>query len=251
MQKATAYFENHECLEILAREKVQELHSIVSSRLPSFYRSAHRLLGNSADAEDAVQDALLAAYKHLDQFRGQSQMSTWLTSIVCNCARMQLRGRPRQIHVSLEEPIGEDRDRSVSEQVADCGLNPEEHCRNSEINRHLTNLMPQLSPTLRKTFQLRELDGLSIRETAAILGVPPGTVKAQLARARKKLEGLMRRALRLRSRPTTESQVFDGSASSESKSALRSAGALGARARVREKNSRVDSMSPAMSMAGD
>src|ERR1700685_2995928 len=137
MPKTTAYFENHECLEILAREKVQELHSIVSSRLPSFYRSAHRLLGNSADAEDAVQDALLAAYKHLHQFRGQSQMSTWLTTIVCNCARMQLRKRPRQIHMPLDEQIGEEQRYFLCERLADAGLSPEDECRTSELAVHL------------------------------------------------------------------------------------------------------------------
>jgi RNA polymerase sigma-70 factor, ECF subfamily len=207
MQETAAYIGANEALEFLdGKRGVQELLTTVSGRLPSFYRSAYRLLGNSADAEDAVQDALLAAYKHLDQFRGQAQMSTWLTSIVCNCARMKLRSRPRHVHVSLDEPIGEDRELSLSDQLADSGFSPEDQCRGSELNRHLRTLMPQLSPTLRKTFQLRELEGLSIRETAAILGVPPGTVKAQLARARKKLGQLTRRAFRLRSRPTGRSQ---------------------------------------------
>src|ERR1700675_3696112 len=86
----------------------RELQKVLSLSLPLFYRRALRLLGNRADAEDAVQEALLAAYKHLHQFRGQSHMSTWLTTIVCNCARMQLRKRPRQIHMSLDEQIGED-----------------------------------------------------------------------------------------------------------------------------------------------
>jgi RNA polymerase sigma-70 factor (ECF subfamily) len=63
-------------------------------------------LGNVADAEDAVQDALLAAYTHLDQFKGQSKMSTWLSAIVHNSARMQLRGRLRHAHIPLDEPIG-------------------------------------------------------------------------------------------------------------------------------------------------
>ena len=63
-----------------------ELQAVFSLRLPSFYRYALRLLGNRADAEDAVQEALLAAHKHLHQFRGQSQMSTWLTTIIRNCA---------------------------------------------------------------------------------------------------------------------------------------------------------------------
>ena len=65
---------------------VLELQAVLSLRLPSFYRCALRLLGNAADAEDAVQEALLAAYKHIDQFRGQSQMSTGLTTIVRNRA---------------------------------------------------------------------------------------------------------------------------------------------------------------------
>src|SRR6201997_3632676 len=95
----------------------RELQNVLSHRLPSFYKIAYRLLGNAADAEDAVQDALLAAYKHLDQFRGQSQMSTWLTTIVCNCARMQLRRRPRQIHVALDERIGDKQEYSVLERL--------------------------------------------------------------------------------------------------------------------------------------
>jgi DNA-directed RNA polymerase specialized sigma24 family protein len=60
-----------------------------------------------------VQEALLAAYKHINQFRGQSQISTWLTTIVRNCALMQLRKRPRQIHFSLDEQFGEEQPRSL------------------------------------------------------------------------------------------------------------------------------------------
>src|ERR1700757_4916876 len=101
----------------------RELQRVLSLSSASFYRRAFRLLGNSADAEDAVQEALLAAHKHLHQFRGQSQMSTWLTTIVSNCARMQLRKRPRQIHIPLDEQIGED---VVYESLADAGLSPEE-----------------------------------------------------------------------------------------------------------------------------
>jgi len=85
---------------------ILEMQGILSLRLPSFYRCALRLLGNSADAEDAVQEGLLAAYRHIDQFRGQAQMTTWLTAIVRNSALMQLRKRPRQIHLSLDEQMG-------------------------------------------------------------------------------------------------------------------------------------------------
>jgi RNA polymerase sigma-70 factor (ECF subfamily) len=178
----------------------QQLEQILSSGLHALYRRAYRLLGNAADAEDAVQDGLLAAYTHLEQFKGRSQISTWLTTIVLNCARLQIRRRPRQLPVSLDESTGELQPVSVSERLADHRPNPEDECRKSELSARLTQLHSQLSPTLRRTFQLRDVDGLSIRETARILGVPTGTVKAQSARARKRLKELMRHTLRPQSR---------------------------------------------------
>src|SRR5580658_10999898 len=86
--------------------------------LPSFHRQAHRYLGNAADAEDVVQDALISAFRHLNQFRGQAQMSTWENAIVMNCARMQLRRR-RQTLQSLDEKLGDEERYSVSERLAD------------------------------------------------------------------------------------------------------------------------------------
>ena len=173
---------------------------VLSGGLPSLYRAAYRLLGNTADAEDAVQDALLAAYTHLNQFRGQSKMSTWLSAIVHNSARMKLRTRLRHVHVPLEESTGETEKQSISEQLADHRPSPEDECQKTELGRRLARFQARLTPTLRKTFQLRDVDGLSIRETARILGVPCGTVKAQSARARKKLTELMRQALEPRTR---------------------------------------------------
>src|SRR6201987_1852678 len=164
-----------------------ELQRLLSLYLPSFRRCALRVLGNRDDAEDAVQEALLAAHKHLHQFRGQSQMSTWLTTIVSNCARMQLRKRPRQIHMPLDEQIGEEARYCIRERLVDQTPSPEDEFRNSELTERLRKCTALLSPTLRRTFQLRVMDGLSIVETARILGLPHGTVKAQLARARAKL----------------------------------------------------------------
>src|SRR5579864_2826283 len=171
--------------------------SIVSHCLPSLYRYAHRLLGNKTDAEDAVQDALLAAYKHLNQFRGDSQLSTWLTTIVINCARMHLRKRSRYIHVSLDSRIGEDQEYPLSDILVDHRPNPEDECHRSTLKARLMNAAAQLSPTLRKTFHLRFVEHLSVGETARVLGVPTGTVKAQTARARAKLLKAMRGLLRL------------------------------------------------------
>jgi RNA polymerase sigma-70 factor (ECF subfamily) len=164
----------------------QMLHAI-SSALPVLYRRAYRLLGNQADAEDAVQDALLAAYKHLSQFRGDARMSTWLTAIVINCARMQLRKRSRHLHVSLNSRIVEEQEYSLSDVLVDSRPNPEDECHKSWLNARLRESAARLSPTLRRTFHLRYVDHLSVCETARVLGVPVGTVKAQTARARAKL----------------------------------------------------------------
>jgi len=212
MQKPNANVRSDEHLEIPSRERTnQAFEEILSSALPSFYKRAYRVLGNAADAEDAVQDALLAAYTHLDQFKGQSQISSWLTSIVLNCARMQLRRRPRYAHIPLDQPIREIQTLSLSDRLADHRPDPEDECRDSELSAYLTNLHSHLSPILRRTFELRDVKGLSIRETARILGVPSGTVKAQSARARKKLRDLMRQALRPRSRSLRDRGVGCGS----------------------------------------
>ena len=177
-----------------------ELMHFLSHGSPSLYRHAYRLLGNKTDAEDAVQDALLAAYKHLNQFRGDAQLSTWLTSIVINCARMHLRKRSRYIHISLDSRIGEEQEYPLSDILVDHRPNPEDECRRSTLNARLMKSAAQLSPTLRKTFHLRFVDHLSICETARVLGVPVGTVKAQTARAKAKLQKLVRGVLHTGSR---------------------------------------------------
>lgn len=169
----------------------EEMNETLARYRASFFRRAYLVLENAADAEDAVQDALLSAYKHIDQFRGEAQLSTWLTAIVSNSARMQLRRRPRHVHVSLDEPVGEEQEHSAAEQLADRRQSPEDECRSTELQERLKNLLPQLPPSLRRVFQLRDLDGLTTREAADLLGVADGTVKGQLAKARAKLRKLM------------------------------------------------------------
>jgi RNA polymerase sigma-70 factor (ECF subfamily) len=185
MQDTVAQMRVDQPLEVPnCRSTAREMEELLSHRLPYFYGVAYRFLGNAADAEDAVQDALLTAYKHLHQFRGDSKLSTWLTTIVCNSARMHLRRRPRHIQISLDQPTGEQQESTLSEQLA-CGEpTPEENCRRSEMKRHVVQAATRLTPALRRTLQLRDVDGLSTRETAKILGLASGTVKAQLSRAR-------------------------------------------------------------------
>ena len=196
MQATAASIGSEQRLDKPARgNETRETQEVFSRYLPLLHRTAHRYLGNAADAEDAVQDALLSAYKQLDQFRGQAQLSTWLVAIVSNCARMQLRRRPRQFHVSLDEQFGDEEVYSLSERLVDGGPSPEDVCQKAELRERLLQVAEELSPKLRRAFQLRELDGLTTGEVARILGVADGTVKSQVARARTKLTGIMRRAL--------------------------------------------------------
>jgi len=169
----------------------REMQEILSHRLPTFHRVAYRVLGNTEDAEDAVQDALLAAYVNLKKFRGESQMSTWLTTIVSNSALMHLRKRSRFQHISLDQPLGEEQECRLSRYLAYHGPSPEEEYRNSEVDRYLKHLTTKLSPLLRKTFWLRAIEELSIRETSLVLGVSCEAVKSHLFRARAKLRRIV------------------------------------------------------------
>jgi RNA polymerase sigma-70 factor, ECF subfamily len=179
----------------LQEKEIQELTDVFIRCLPSFYAQALRRLGNAADAEDAVQDAYLSAHTHLNQFRGQSRMSTWLTAIVINSALMKLRRRPRQLHLPIDAPDREREHQSFSDTIPDHQPNPEQIFQRWELAQWLARLSKRLSPTLRRTFQMRDVDGLSIRETAKRLGVPHGTVKGRVARARAHLKQMVQESL--------------------------------------------------------
>jgi RNA polymerase sigma-70 factor (ECF subfamily) len=177
----------------IREQHTAQLQDTVARYLPTLHRRASRYVGDPHDAEDAVQDALLSAYKHLDQFKGTARMTTWLTTIVTNSALMQLRRRPRQPHISLDGQLFEDQDYSMSDRLADVRPGPESQCIRSQSRGYLMQLITQLSPAERRTIQLFVLDGLTIREVADFLGVSQGTVKSNLSRARSKLKRMMRR----------------------------------------------------------
>src|SRR4029077_15324184 len=188
------------------QRRVQELTDVINSHTVRFRRIALRHLSNSADAEDAVQDALLSALRHVEQFKGRAKMSTWLTAIVVNSARMKLRRRPPPVQVALDEPCGE-QSLPPADMVSDTRPSPEEAYRKRQIAETLAHATSRLSPVLLTTFRLRDVDGLSIRETAQFLGVPTGTVKARLARARRRLRQVIQKSFRERVKRSTHSRL--------------------------------------------
>ena len=176
------------------QSKVQELTDVITRHSARFRRIALGHLSNVADAEDAVQDAMLSALTHVHQFRGQAKISTWLTTIVINSARMKLRQRLASGRLASDENDGHQE--LLEDIVSDTRPGPEEAYRKQEIAETLAHARSRLSPTLRTTFQLRDVDGFSIRETAELLGVPTGTVKARLARARVRLREVIKNGFR-------------------------------------------------------
>jgi RNA polymerase sigma-70 factor (ECF subfamily) len=150
-------------------------------------RIAQHVTHNMEDAQDAVQEAFLKAFQHLDQFRESSQFSTWLIRITLNQSLMKVRKQRRAAReVSLDENSQADGS-TLPLQVADWAPNPEELYKTSELRYILTKTLEKLGPILRKVFVLRDIEGLSIVQTAEILELSPAAVKTRLWRARLQL----------------------------------------------------------------
>jgi RNA polymerase sigma-70 factor, ECF subfamily len=164
-------------------ERRRELEDILSHSLPFFRKVALRQLGNHEDAEDAVQDAMLLAFRHIGQFGGRARMTTWLTSIVINTARMQLRRRPRFQLLSLDQTT-EKHKWTISEMIADAAPTPDKVVERSELRKLVAKLTSTLSSGQQEALLLIQQDGLTGKQVAETLGIPEGTAKARLARGR-------------------------------------------------------------------
>ena len=151
------------------------------------YNTALRLLGNSYEAEDALQDGLLAAFRNLSRFQGRSQFSTWLTRIVINAALMRLRRtRPEVMTASIDQKFDPE-ERPLANRIPDPGPNPEEMFAQQERLRILEQKVQSLPAAYRQALWLCDVQEMSTREAAEALGLPIGTLKSQLHRARLRL----------------------------------------------------------------
>jgi len=141
---------------------------------------------NNEDAEDVVQESFQQAFIHLKSFKGDSRFSTWLSRIAINAALMRLRKKQRKWDVSLDESAEIDESSSRLD-VEDQGLNPEQLYAQKERERILSEAMKELTPGMRKAMELRELGEQSTEETARIMGISVGAVKARVFHGRRKL----------------------------------------------------------------
>ncbi|MGH9484789.1 MAG: RNA polymerase sigma factor, partial [Terriglobales bacterium] len=166
------------------RKEFPDFDAAVNHYHARLYRIALRQLGNPDDAQDALQEAMLSAYRHRAQFEGRSELVTWLTRIVINAARGQQRRRRARPASSLEEATGAGR------QFADHLPSPEARCLARERHERLRRLLSRLSTPLRQAVELCELRGLTCAQAAARLGCKPATLKCRLFRARQRLTQL-------------------------------------------------------------
>jgi RNA polymerase sigma-70 factor (ECF subfamily) len=158
------------------------------------FRVARAILRSDADAEDALQEAYLAAWRAIGGFRGGSTLATWLTRIVINEAYARLRKTARAPVVSLEEPY------EMSDDARDLPGHvqpgsPEEGAMRAEMRRLLERHIDALPEQFRTAFVLREVEELSVEEAASVLEVPEATVRSRTFRARALLRAALAREI--------------------------------------------------------
>lgn len=154
--------------------KVRTFELTVWPHMRAAYNLARWLVGNDHDAEDIVQESFLKAYKAQASFRG-SEPRSWMLSIVRNTAMDFLRRYKSGIAAHLDDQVHEPEDQSPDPERALL-----ERWRREQVRRAIAHLAPEF----REAIVLREIEGLSYKEIASVLGVPMGTVMSRLSRAR-------------------------------------------------------------------
>ena len=164
-----------------------EFAKLVNQYSNSVYRIALKILSDPSDAEDVLQETFIKAFRALPGFEGRSSISTWLFRIATNEALMLVRKRKPEF-VLVDEPDAPDEEENSGQvQLTDWCCMPEAELMSDESRRHLEEAVQDLTPALRAVFVLRDIEGLSIKETAEALDVSEQVVKTRLLRARLRL----------------------------------------------------------------
>jgi RNA polymerase sigma-70 factor, ECF subfamily len=158
-------------------------HDLIRPHERSVYAMALSLLHNEADAEDVAQEAFLKAFRNLANFRGESKFSTWLISITLNEARGRLRSKKNVKMESLDQPT-EGQGTVTPALLRDWREIPSEVLERQEIRQMLQQAITDLPVIYREVFLLRDVEDLSVNQSAEALGISVASVKVRLHRAR-------------------------------------------------------------------
>jgi RNA polymerase sigma-70 factor (ECF subfamily) len=168
--------------------------SLMRANNSRLFRIARAILKDDAEAEDALQDAYLVAYRRIADFRGDAHLTTWLTRIVINQALMRVRRRRRDRSVvPFEAPDRTDGEPAAMDVPDDEAESQAETVMRGEVRRLLERRIDELPVAFRTVFVMREVEDMSVDETAACLGIPAATVRSRLFRARALLRASLAR----------------------------------------------------------
>ena len=152
------------------------------------FRVARAILKDDAEAEDALQDAYVDAYRHIDGYEGRSPLGAWLTRIVVNRSLMRLRTQRRErVVLPFRAPgsAAADDDAAADMQIPDeSAESAQDGLLRAELRQLLERRIDELPVAFRTVFVLREVESLTVDETADALSIPPATVRTRLFRAR-------------------------------------------------------------------
>ena len=207
LDKADDADQTHLVARILRRE-AGAFESLMRRHNGRLFRIARAILKNDAEAEDVLQDAYLDAYRNLSGFRADSQLATWLVRIVANRALMRLRSQKRhRVVVSINDRAGRSGNEPPRDFPDEASESPASATLRAEIRGLLERRIDELPVAFRTVFVLREVEELSVEETAQCLGIPPATVRTRLFRARAALRESLARDMDV---ATTSVFAFDG-----------------------------------------
>ena len=162
-----------------------EFSGLVAEYQDRVYNQAYRMLGNQEDSEEAVQDVFLKIHRSLEDFRGESKMSTWIYSITSNTCINRLRKKQRTM-VSIDEPMDEE-GKTFADIIADEGPNPEQSFESKQLADIVRSNVRSLPPNQAMALSLNHFEGLSYEEIAEIMEIPKATVATYIFRGRKEL----------------------------------------------------------------
>jgi RNA polymerase sigma-70 factor (ECF subfamily) len=177
-------------LSLLQSGDRHEFARMVDTYSNKLYRLTLKMLSNPQDAEDALQETFLKAFRFIGSFDGRSSLSTWLYRIATNEALMQIR-RKHPEFISIDESIEMDEGEAEPVQIVDWCCIPERELLTTESRRQMDWAIKQLPPSLRAAFLLRDIEGLSTLEAAEVLGLSETALKTRLSRARLRLRELL------------------------------------------------------------
>ena len=169
----------------------QAFELLVSRHERPLYAAAWHLTHNHHDAQDVVQNAFLSAMEHLASFRQDASFATWVTRIAVNFALKLLRSRRQHPTVALDAPDEDGQALPVPQYIADWTNDPAKAVERHELRTILDDAVSQLPEGQRLVFVLRDVQGLSVRETAQVLDLTEGNVKVRLLRARLALREML------------------------------------------------------------